>query len=311
MTGTVTCSCGTPTSGNTLCDRCTRTFAICLVNVSAYYDDLETIATKRARYGTSGATKGSIGKAQPVPVDGRFLDVTGTGTQVGWDTWATVVAWCRTIMADQPNALPGPACRACIHPTCTDIRRRRWPRSTIRAMLAYFDRQFRWIIAQSFAPQMLDELLDCERRLRRLIDRPPDRWYAGKCSSTDELLGTTCETELYALVDSGTLTCEGCGAEHDVARRRDFLLAEAKDYQVTATEAAQALLAWTDYDGTETKLVDRIRKWRDRGRLEVLDVTSLSGRDRHLYRLGDIQVLLIGEAQDAQTKRLTDGRIGA
>jgi hypothetical protein len=103
------------------------------------------------------------------------------------------------------------------------------------------------------------------------------------------------------LVDSGTITCPACGTEHDVASRRDFLLAEAKDYQVTATEAAQALLAWTDYDGTETKLVDRIRKWRDRGHLEVRDVTSLSGRDRHLYRLGDIQVLLIGDAQDAQT----------
>jgi hypothetical protein len=141
------------------------------------------------------------------------------------------------------------------------------------------------------------------------VDRPADKWYAGKCSTTtmgdpDNPSVGSCGVELYAREDRGWIDCPGCGVRHDVAERREFLLIEARDYLVTATEAARALLAWTDYDGTETKLMDRIRKWRDRESLDVADVTSLQGRDRHLYRLGDIQDLLVGDARNTQDRSL-------
>lgn len=300
----MTCDrCDTPTAGAQLCERCTKTLAVALVNVAAYYDDLATVSGKQARYGSSAATKGSVGKEQPLPADGRFLDVKGDGTQVRYDTWATVVAWARVIMEEQPE-VPGPACRECLHLSCAQIRRRRWPRNTIRSMIAYFDRQWRYVVRTEWVGTFLDEMLDCENRMRRLVDRPADRWYAGKCSAMLDEIGDLCPTELYALEGKPTVECRSCGAVHDVAKRRDFLLAEAEDYLVTATEAARALLSWTDYDGTETKMVDRIRKWRDRDQLDVADVTSLSGRDRHLYRLGDIRTLLVKSAQDTQKKRL-------
>lgn len=296
------CECGRPTAGAWLCDRCQQTLAIALVNVAAYYDDLNTVRTKATRYGGL-ATRGSIGKTQPLPVDGRFVDVTGGGTQVRYDVWASVVAWCRVVMEAQPE-MCGPVCeRACLHVSCAAIRRRRWPRNTIRSMVAYFDRQFRWIVREQWAPDFLDEMLDNEKRMRRIVDRPAERWYAGKCSATDES-GNVCTAEIYASAESGSVTCHACDTMHDIASRRDFLLDEAKAYLVTATEAAGALLAWTDYDGSEAKLVDRIRKWRDRDKLEVADVTSLHGRDRHLYRLGDVQALLIAEAQHAQSRRI-------
>jgi hypothetical protein len=295
------CDCGKPTAGAVLCPSCQPTLAIAIANVSAYYEDLTTISTKAARYGSQGATKGSLGKAQPLPVDTRFLDVTGDGTQVRYDVWASVVAWCKVVMEDQPE-VSGPVCADCIHGSCALIRRRRWPRNTIRSMCAYFDRQFRWIIREEWAASFLDEMLDNERRLCRMVDRPADRWYAGRCSAADE--HGVCAAELYAVADKGSVTCRACETVHDIATRREFLLTEAKDYYVTATEAAVALLAWTDYDGSETKLVDRIRKWRDREVLDVRDVTSLAGRDRHLYRLGDIQELMVDAAQHAQRKHL-------
>lgn len=298
------CDCGRPTAGAILCDHCCKTLAIAIANIAAYWTDLGTVARKQTRYGSGAATKGSIGKEQPLPVDGRFTDVTGSGTQVRWDAWNTIVAWCRTVMEDHPE-LHGPACRECLHVSCSAIRRRRWPANTVPSMCAYLDRQFRWIVREQWAPVLLDELLHTERRMARLVDRPADRWYAGKCSATDAS-GNLCEAELYATAERGTITCRGCEAEHDVAGRRDFLLAEAKEYLVTATEAARALIAWTDYDGTEDKLVKRISMWRDRERLDVADVTSLNGRDRHLYRLGDIQDLLIAHAQRTQ-KRIFEG----
>jgi hypothetical protein len=136
-----------------------------------------------------------------------------------------------------------------------------------------------------------------------MVDRPASRWYAGKCSATDET-GNSCPAELYANTEKGRIVCPACETEHDIATRRDFLLAEAKGYLVTATEAAAALMSWTDYGGTEERLVDRIRKWRNRGDLEVADVTSLHGRDRHLYRLGDIQDRLVKHAQREQERAI-------
>lgn len=316
MTETTCGNCDRPTSGAKLCDDCCKTLAIALVNVAAYYDDLTTVATKATHYGSGTATRGSIGKVQPLPVDMRFVNVPmgdddtrdgrahlAPASALRWDVWNSVVTWCRVVMEEAGEPLFEPACRDCIHPSCTAIRRRRWPRNTVRSMVAYFDRQFRWIIRTDWAPEFLDEMLDNERRLRRLVDRPADRWYAGKCSiGTDEV---HCTAELYALEGATTITCPACDYVHDVATRRDFLLDEARAYLVTATEAARALISWTDYDGIESNLVKRIDKWRDRERLEVADVTSLNGRDRHLYRLGDIQDLLVESARHEQKRRVS------
>ena len=171
-------------------------------------------------------------------------------------------------------------------------------------MIHYIARQYRWILTQPFAAAMMDEFLDLERRLKRMVDSAPSRWYAGRCTTPTGDADNVCTAELYATTDRGTITCPGCGTRHDVASRRDFLLNEAKDYLVTATEAAGALLAWTDYDGSETKLVDRIGKWRDRRRVETHGTVKVAGRDRDLYRLGDLQDLLVADAQTQQTKRI-------
>lgn len=310
-----TCPCGQPTAGAWLCAKCTKTLSYALVNVSAHFVDLGNVERKQTRYGTGGATKGSIGKAQPLPGDMRFMGtkpVEAPGAQLKYDVWATVVAWTRTVMEQQPQ-LTGPACRLCEHQTCTAIRHRRWPAAnTVTGMVHYLARRFTWVTSQQWVTAMFDEFLDLERRLTHMVNRPPDRWYAGRCGYTESDLDAavmgrdpvTCRTELYATAERGSIECPGCGTRHDVSERRGILLDEAKDYLVTATEAASALLAWTDYDGTEKKLVDRIAKWRDRDKLMVADVTSLHGRDRHLYRLGDVQDLLVGDAQHAQAKTL-------
>lgn len=301
-----TCNCGRPTAGAWLCDTCETTFRWAIVNVGAHSADLGTIERKQARYGDTGATKGSIGKAQPLVVDMRFTGTNEAGSQLKYDTWATIVSWCRVIMDEQPE-VPGQPCGdICLHVPCAQMRRHKWPANNTPSMIRYLARQFSHITSQQWAPDMFDEFLDLERRLTRMVDRPADRWYAGKCEVEDDY--GTCHTELYAREDRGWVDCPGCGIRHDVTERRAMLLKEAREHLVTASAAARALLAWTDYDGSETKLVDRIRKWRDRELLEVADVTSLQGRDRHLYRLGDIQDLLVGDARNTQDRSLAMSR---
>lgn len=310
------CGCGRPTAGSTLCERCSTTFQYAIPNVGAYFADLETVSTKRTRYGTQGTTKGSVGRSQPLPVDLRFVNgarhsdmfggvggpTTAPGNQMRWDTWNTVTTWCRTIMEEQPE-LEGPTCVDCLHLSCAATRRRRWPENTIPSMIRYLARQFRWLAREPWAPVMFDEFVDLERRLVKFVDSKPDRWYAGKCSAERED-EACCTAELYATADKGVIVCRACGARHDVSERREFLLREAKSYLVTATEAAGALLAWTDYDGSETKLIDRIGKWRTRGLLESTGTADVGGKPRHLYRLGDVQDMMVDDARRDQKRRI-------
>lgn len=291
-------ACQRPTSGGVLCDYiehgerrgCATTLAHAIVNIGLYYHHAHPNDHRQ------------IGGGEPArTLDGRTIGGTPTmpATQTRWDSWATIVAWARIHMEQRPQ-LHGPTCNTpCLHTTCADIHRRTWPTNTIPSMTHYLARQHRWTITQTWAPLMLDELCDIERRLRRLVDIPASKWYAGRCMVPNQD-GVACDAELYASTERGTIDCPMCGIEHDVADRRDYLLEQASDMLVTASTAAVALAAWTDYDGDPGRLTKRISEWRERGRLEVQDVTSLVGRDRHLYRLGDIQVLLAGHVRRKQ-----------
>lgn len=303
------CTCGRETAGTVLCDYvkdgkpagCATTLAYSVANVAAYYEHAHPSDLRQLGGGDPAFT-----------VDGRLVGGTPTmpATQTRWDAWATVVAWCRIHMEERPE-IEGPVCEtSCLHVSCADIRRRSWPRNTFASMTHYLAKQHRWTISQPWASDMLDELLDIERRLCRLVDIPAPKWYAGRCGATDietQLLidAPECTAELYATTDSGIVRCLACKAEHDIASRRDFLLEQAANELVTASTAASALVAWTDYDGDPGRLTKRISEWRDRGRLEVRDVTSLSGRDRHLYRLGDIQELLAGHVRRKQASEVS------
>lgn len=290
------CDCGRETAGTTLCEYvnndgklagCATTLAFAVTNVAAYYEHAHPLDLRQLHGGT-----------RAIQYRGRIVGGTPTmpATQARWDAWATVVAWCRIHMEERPP-VAGPVCHdTCLHTSCAEARRRAYPKNTIPSMARYLARQHRWTISQPWAPDMLDELLNVERRLRSLVDIPAPRWYAGRCLFVAED-GTVCDAELYATTERGTIACPTCGITHDVTERRDYLLEQAADRHVTATTAASALIAWTDYDGTEARLVDRIRRWRTDEALEVQDVTSLSGRDRHLYRLGDIQTLLLEHAR--------------
>lgn len=298
------CSCGrTVHAGTHLCRACVRTLDVALTHIAEHDSDLATLRSKHTRYGSPGANTGQLGNTQPLIIDLRFVALTnaqmaddwqipgkeGQGTALHHDTRTTLTRWTRTSLQAWPTLTP--------------------PAAHVPGMCMFLAGILTAIAGQPWSTALLADMLRLERALTRLVDRPPERWYAGKCSHQRQTGdGTTaCPAELYAEADSGYITCRNCGHRHDVASRREFLLTEARHVLVTATEAAGALLAWTDYDGSETKLVDLIGKWRDRGLLEVADVTSLLGRDRHLYLLGHIQDLLVRHAQDEQDRRIRPG----
>lgn len=307
-----TCRCGRPVDGATLCRRCAGdTLGYALANIAAHHADLDTIRTRQARYGAGGPK--ARGRETPLVVDGRFTDPTGEGAALAWETPNTVTTWARVLHEDHP---------ATIAPNA----------DTVGACCAYLLRMSDRIRVADYGPELLDELADLERRLARFVDRPAERWYAGQCSAevsqeaTDGALSDAhppevghegsdqtkpadghtephrCTAELYAYRESGTITCPICGTEHDVAARRAYLLAESEHMLLTAAEAARAVVVWSDYERGEHRLVDRIRRWAERGRITTRGHVGVRGNSRALYRLGDVLDLLAADTHRQQTR---------
>lgn len=280
--------------GTYLCGKCVKTLGHALANTAAHYADLETLRTRRRAVRYDGSMSKGGKKEQPVGMDLRFAAVRrdtegnlteGRATEVEHLARNAAVTWARVALDEWP------------HLTC--------PADNVPAVCRFLGSVTTAIAGQAWAGEMMRDFRRAENRLRGLVDSAPPKWYAGKCSAPvgeDDL--TYCDVDLYAQAERGALVCRGCGAEHDIAGRREVLLHEARDVLVTATEAAGALLAWTDYDGSETKLVDRIRKWRDRKQLVGRGSVEIGGKDRTLYRLGDIQDLMVADAQRDQSRRV-------
>lgn len=301
--------CGIPTAGARWCSRCVRTLEIALVNIRAYAGGLDVIRARQARYGDPAPLRRGGGPL-PLPVDARFVDrdpghpddpAAGVGSNLEADVANTLTGWARVVLEEQ-TALAGPACRlACLHVSCARVRRTRPPADTVADCCRYLAGQRVHIAAAEYADQLLDELLNLERRLRRFVDRPPERWYAGPCTAGLRALEAVwfCGAELYADLGEPTVTCRDCGVTYDLAERRAWLLAAAEDRLENAATIARAVVVWTDYDRGESRLVRRISDWARRGRLGAREERLVDGRRRSLYRVGDVLDLLADEARES------------
>ena len=261
---TPTCPCGTPIDGATLCAGCTGLLEVAIANISAYLQDLPTVLAKLTRYGDR---YGGRTREQSLPVDMR-------ASEVGWVAVNTVSTWCRVLLEETPSLVP---------PRKKDIP------AHCRFLLLHVDR----IRVAEWGAEAFDELTDLEQQLRRVCDRPAERFYVGPCGAGG------CAEDLYARSALGTVVCGVCGMEHDVPERRAWLLSEAEDRLETASVIARAVVVWGDSGGKEEQMTDRIRTWGRRHRIVEHGHLTVGGRERALYRLGDILDLL---AQDAERR---------
>lgn len=292
--------CHARVNGATLCPRCTKTLDVALANVSVHHRDLETLRTRSTRYGDG--SRGSIGKTMPLGVDLRFASVRrdeagrvieGQATEVEQAVRSTVVTWARVLL-EEHEPIPGPVCASCLHRSCAVIRRSRHPRDTVASVCSYLQGWVHWIARQAWAEQMLCDLLDAERALARIVDRPAGRWYAGPCNE--------CGKDLYATEGATVVVCRACDWEYDVAPRRDWLLAAAEDEWLPAADLSRAV-SWL---GGQPLSSDRIYQWKKRGKIatiperceacRVRPVVRPCPMDTPLYRVGDAIELMVDYA---------------
>ncbi len=293
------CGCGKPTGSTaTLCAACRTTLEIAIVNISAYYVDLDTLKARLVRFGQSGKSNEA-----PLGMDARFAKL-GSGSEVEHDARNTVVAWVRYI-EEYVTVAEGPLCgRYCLHLSCANVRRSRRPRDTIPSMCAYLLRWSDWLRTCPIGDQALDELCDVESRLRRLIDRPADRWYAGPCNAVvDGEIDIECGETLYAKADFGEVKCRRCEAGYDVKARREWLLEAAEDESAPISVIARAITVLLDDERSEGQLAGRLRQWASRNRIMATRHQVIDGIERPLFRIGTVLDLLAEDARHAEEKR--------
>lgn len=263
----------------TTCDRQT-TAGLCtphrrdltnrLDNLRDLVDDLNTQLTRQARYSTTGGST--------TDPDGQ-----GTSTPVAWNEGAsrtlqrietTMRRWDQLTQdrLGQPLRHPNPLRAAtAIRQAITAGQLDNWP--TIA--------------------RLINDLDEIHTRTLKTIDRPAIEHFLGICTTPiDILIRATCDTRLYGLEDTDTINCPTCGTSHIVDTTLELLLTMSDDTLVTAAQAARALSTKDDTDHHRNRLVDRIRQWQTRGRILARGTITDGGRQRQLYRLGDVKALV-------------------
>jgi hypothetical protein len=135
------------------------------------------------------------------------------------------------------------------------------------------------------------------RDAQRVIDRAPDRVYAGPCLEPLEEEGDDpprCQGQLYAIVGEKSVRCPDCRVRHDVEVRQEWLSRALGDQHVSAAEAAP-VLSWL-LGKTITR--NNIAAWRRDNRVEV-------HAGPYPYLFSDLMVL--GREMRPRASRRTEG----
>jgi hypothetical protein len=137
-----------------------------------------------------------------------------------------------------------------------------------------------WLRFRAYAAEAMDELDDAVALVHRVVDSRGQRVYRGPCSTPIRDSDAMCDADLYGPLSADWITCRACGAEHDSAARREWLLDQVRDQLVPAVMVSAALTTWAEVPPS----YDAVRKWIERGHLLARGYT-LDGRPT--YSLGE------------------------
>lgn len=172
-------------------------------------------------------------------------------------------------------------------------------------------RRLRRALSDARCPELDRALREILEAADRVIDIPTDGtlWPWGAC------MARGCPERLWAPAAAQAVACPRCRTLHtDMAERRAWLAETAADRLVSASLAGAWLAA--RHGGDETRIAARIRKWAERGRVTAHAVDpdeadDVDGRTASLYRLGDVEALLVDDLARRRRKATLDAQAAA
>ena len=249
-----TCRCGRPAPDATICTTCAGQLARDLGDVPAYTDELDIVLTRQSRYSDQAAVAGPAAAVALLPYN-------AAASEAGWVLRNTLVGWVRVL----------------------DEGGERWPANTVEDMSRWLLARVDELARHEAGDQAADELGAAVGQVRRIIDRPAGRIYAGPCvreCGSEGTGATLCGADLYAGPGHQAVVCGACGASYDLDERREWMLARLHDQLLTAAEVARALSALG-----EPVTSSMIRGYAARQRIVPHGVDSVG---RPLYRVDDV-----------------------
>lgn len=271
--------CGAETNnGLALCELCQDTLRHALVNAAAYFKDVD-----RIRPGQRVKVRSSYQSTPPPALDPGRDPIADA-----LDYVATIVfGWCRNLEDDRPGIGTLPA--------------------TTESRCGWMESHVSTISTLEWAGECLNEMLACERSLRRILDKADTGKYAGICGNEigretidEEVVPVYCPRHLYSTSSTEWVTCPECGRCWNAEERRTKMRKDASDELAPVRTIAGIVVQLTDEPSVE-RLTRRIEKWVDRKQLADYGVRVIEGRPRRVYRIGDVLDLVTGEVrpQDA------------
>ncbi|MEU0236799.1 hypothetical protein ABZ234_03845 [Nocardiopsis sp. NPDC006198] len=214
--------------------------------------DLDIAIARQSKFGGSGGGRGG-GDELPMLINDAASDTRRYLHNM-------LATWCRVVI-DQCGGTP--------------------PADTIAAMAQWLHGQGVVIRSAEWGDECVQQIRYVVREVRRCVDRPAERVYAGECPD--------CGGKVYGIAGAAKAWCrvEGCDGEiEDPEARRDAAVkaavAAAPEQLVTAAEASMASRA------LGRQISDRaVRKMAAEGKIR-----PVSEKRPAKYRLGDIMNVL-------------------
>lgn len=241
-------ACDAPVSDAFGCTTCGRALTAALRSLvystnqrgertPGYLEDLQAVVTRTARPAATGPHVAGT-------TDQPLLFHTAA-SELAWVADNTIGTWARDFADTNPHLRPDYTTVAAAAEWMA-----RWP-DLLRTHHAF--------------AELHDEILHLVRQIQRMVDAAPDRTYLGRCGVRHPDTVHACAEDLYGVFDAATVTCRGCGAEHDALRRWTAIQERVRHSVATAAEIAD----------TVPKLYGRrlnvktIRTWAARGQIGV------------------------------------------
>lgn len=258
------CSCGASLTDSFVCETCIEQHERVLGDLPGLLSEAVTTLTRQDHI---SRRVGSASTQIPLPFNWNASVALGSAHN-------TVSAWTAEVSPDRP-----------VPPTMTGcclvlLANHAWPRTHV------------------LGPQMVDEMSYLAIMLRRTVDLPVQRWFAGPCGAAPTALAPSgpsataaaptgrapCVEPLYAHPAAATVRCPACGMVHSTAQRREWLIAEAENalLPLATVWAALGTLAGSRPPWSV------VRRWPTRSGARRLHVRGLSLSGDELFRVGDV-----------------------
>lgn len=236
-------TCDSPVGEAWSCSACAEKLRIALGDVNSLWEDLDAVLALQARYSSPEGRGGELA-----------LPFNPAASEIGWVLRNTLNTWCKLVAEERVWDLPED------HPA---------------KVAGWLLGQVEWIRQQRAGHQAIEEITSAVNAVRKAVDRPAERLYAGPCKE--------CGTDLYGKPGAAEVTCKTCKTVSAVVEQKTWMGAIIETRLITGREAS-VLLAWA---GMEIQQAT-IKKWQQR---DLLEAHSKDANGAWLYRWPEVKAL--------------------